>query len=189
MEFLKIYSENLYTRESLTIYDKTKENYLNQNSYSEIRIGNLYFLQKIFVPLLMDLHWFSKKHKDFKDWALVLDLKAAGLHNTSEGKELILKVSSQMNNNRLSTNKSDVNIDADKLHNEIKLLLAKSTDHTSKVNSVNLYLENGELVMSFPSIYSCAKFLDINKYRINKSLILNKPFNLDSKVYYVRKIN
>jgi hypothetical protein len=91
-----------------------------------------------------------------------------------------------MNNNRLSTNKSDVNIDRDKLHYEVKLLLAKTTDHESKANSVNLYSENGELIMSFPSIYSCAKFLGINKYRVNKSLISNKPFNVDSKVYYVR---
>lgn len=134
------------------------------------------------------MHWFSKKHKDFIDWALILELKAAGLHNTPEGKQIILKVSSKMNNNRLSTNKSDVIIDRDTLHYEVKLLLAKITDHECKVNSVNLYLENGELVMSFPSIYSCAKFLGINKYRVNQSLIFNKSFNVGNKVYYVRKI-
>ena len=92
-----------------------------------------------------------------------------------------------MNNNRLSTKKSDVNIDVDKLHNEIKLLLAKSIDHVSKVKPVNLHLENGELVMSFPSIYSCAKFLGVNFVgRVSQSLTLNIPFNVDNKVYYVR---
>jgi len=120
------------------------------------------------------------------DWTLVLDLKAAGLHTTAEGKELILKIYSQMNNNRLSTKTPDVIIDVDKLHNDIKLLLAKSIDHISKGNSVNLHLENGELVMSFPSIYSCAKFLDVNRYRVSQSLTLNKPVNVDNKVYYVR---
>jgi len=138
------------------------------------------------LPRSTTKHCKRKKHKDFIDWTFILELKAAGLHTTSEGKQIIFKVFSQMNNNRLSTNKSDVKIDRDKLHYEVKLLLAKITDHESKVKSVNLYLENGELVMSFPSIYSCAKFLGINKYRVNKSLISNKPFNVDSKVYYVR---
>ena len=188
VEFLKSYSESSYIRESLSIYDKANENLINQSPYSEIRITNLYFLRKVLVPLLRDLNWRSKKHKDFKDWTLVLDLKYAGLHTTSEGKQLILKIASQMNNNRLSTNKSDVNIDVDKLHDEIQLLLAKSTDHISKANPVNLYLENGELVMSFPSVYSCAQFLGINKYRVTQSLTLNKTFNVEDKVYYVRKL-
>jgi len=56
-EFLKSYSGNLYTKESfLTIYDKPKENNINQNPYSEIRITSLYFLRKVLVPLLSDLN-------------------------------------------------------------------------------------------------------------------------------------
>lgn len=38
--------------------------------------------------------------------------------------------------------------------------------------------------MSFPSIYSCAQFLSINKYRISQSLTFNKPFTVEDKVYY-----
>ena len=91
-----------------------------------------------------------------------------------------------MNNNRLSTKPQDVIVEVDKLYSEIKLLLAKSVDQGSKGKSVNLHLENGELVMSFPSIYSCAKFLDINKYRVSQSLTLNKAVNVDNKIYYVR---
>jgi len=65
VEFLKSYSGNLYTKESvLTIYDKTKENTINQNPYSEIRSSSLYFLRKVLVPLLSDLNWRSKKYKD-----------------------------------------------------------------------------------------------------------------------------
>ena len=40
--------------------------------------------------------------------------------------------------------------------------------------------------MSFPSVYSCAKYLGINKYKVNQSLKLNKSIDLDNKVYYVR---
>jgi len=115
-----------------------------------------------------------------------LDLKAAGLHTTPKGKEIIHKIHSQMNNNRLSTNSPDVNIDTVQLHNEVKNLLTQSTNHLNKGKSVDLVNERGELVMSFPSVYSCAKYLGINKYKVNQSLKLNKSIDLDNKVYYVR---
>lgn len=34
VEFLKSYGDNIYTRESLIIYDKPKQNHINQNPYS-----------------------------------------------------------------------------------------------------------------------------------------------------------
>ena len=110
-----------------------------QKAYSEIRSSNLDFLRKVLVPLLKDLKWLTKKHKDFIDWALILELKAAGLHKVSEGKEMILKLHSQMNNNRLSTNNPNINsLSRTQLHNDIKNLLAQPLDHKRKVKLVNL---------------------------------------------------
>ena len=78
-------------------------------------------------------------HKDFIDWTLILELKAAGLHKVSEGKEMILKLHSQMNNNRLSTNNPNINsLSRTQLHNDIKNLLAQPLDHKRKVKLVNL---------------------------------------------------
>lgn len=188
VEFLISYAGKFYIKKnSIGIYDKTKDNFINQNPYSEIRSSNLDFLRKVLVPLLKDLHWLSKKHKDFVDWTFILELKAAGLHKTPEGKEIILKLCSQMNNNRLSTNNSNIEyplVDRVQLHNEIQNLLTQSTSPLRKVKLVSLLDEKGELIKSFPSVYSCAKYLGVNKYKINKNL--NKSIVVNDTVYYIR---
>lgn len=188
VEFLISYAGDFYIKKtSIGIYDKTKDNFINQNPYSEIRSSNLDFLRKVLVPLFKDLHWLTKKHQDFIDWTFILELKAKGLHQTLEGKEIILKLYSQMNNNRLSTNKSNLEfppIDRVKLHNDIQNLLAQSTDPLRKVKLVSLIDEKGELIKSFPSVYSCAKYLGINKYRINQNL--NKSIVINGTVYFLR---
>lgn len=92
-----------------------------------------------------------------------------------------------MNKNRLSTNTSSIEypfIDRVQLHKDIKNLLIQSTSPLSKVKPVNLLEEKGELIKSFPSVYSCAKYLGENKYKINKNL--NKSVNINNKVYYLR---
>ena len=156
-----------------------------QKAYSEIRSSNLDFLRKVLVPLLKDLKWLTKKHKDFIDWALILELKAAGLHKVSEGKEMIIKLHSQMNNNRLSTNNPNINsLSRTQLHNDINNLLAQPLDHKRKVKLVSLLDEGGELIQSFLSVYSCAKYLNVNKYRINKNL--NGSVYVHGKISFIR---
>lgn len=188
VEFLNSYSGKFYIKKgSIGIYDKAKDDYINQNPYSEIRSSNLDYSRKVLVPLFKDLNWLTKKHKDFIDWTFILELKAAGLHKTPEGKDIILKLYSQMNKNRLSTNNSSVDyplVDRVQLHKDIENLLAQPTSPLSKVKYVDLLDERGELVKYFPSIYSCAKYLGVNKYKINQNL--NKSVNINNKVYYLR---
>lgn len=57
----------------------------------------------------------------------------------------------------------------------------------TKGQPVNLVNEGGELFMSFPSVYSCAKYLGVNKYRVNQSLDLNKSIVFKDQIYYVKK--
>ena len=92
-----------------------------------------------------------------------------------------------MNNNRLSTNNSNIEyplIDRVQLHNDIQNLLAQSTRPLRKVKLVSLLDEKGELIKSFPSVYSCAKYLGVNKYRINQNF--NKSIVVNDTVYYIR---
>jgi len=57
VEFFKSYNEKFYIKESsLSIYDKAKDDGINQNPYSEIQISNLDFLRKVLVPLLFYLN-------------------------------------------------------------------------------------------------------------------------------------
>ena len=61
------------------------------------------FIVDTFIPLLSNLIFVTKKHKDFLDWAFIASLIYKGKHLTKPGKELILKISKGMNNYRLST--------------------------------------------------------------------------------------
>ena len=52
---------------------------------------------------------------------------------------MIIKLHSQMNNNRLLTNNPNINsLSRTQLHNDIKNLLAQPLDHKRKVKLVNL---------------------------------------------------
>lgn len=67
----------------------------------------------------------------------------------------------------------------------IQSLLAE--DSNIKNKTLDLLNEKEVLLKSFPSVYSCAKFLGINKYRVNQSLKLNKSLIIEDRVYYVRE--
>jgi len=41
----------------------------------------------------------------------------------------------------------------------------------------------------FFSVYSCAKYLGVNRYRVNQSLNFNKSIIFNNQVYYVRNVN
>lgn len=98
---------------------------------------------------------------------------------------MILKLYSQMNNNRLSTRNPNINsLPRTQLHNNINNLLAQPLDHKRKVKLVSLLDEKGELIKSFPSVYSCAKYLNVNKYRINKNF--NKSIDINGNIYFIR---
>jgi hypothetical protein len=115
-----------------------------------------------------------------------LYLKAQGHHLTLKGKEIILKIIAQMNNNRLSTNiVVGESIDRVQLYKDIRSLLAG--DSCIKNKTLDLLNEKEVLLKSFPSVYSCAKFLGVNKYRVNQCLKLNKSLIIEDRVYYVRE--
>jgi hypothetical protein len=54
--------------------------------------------------MLSSLNIVIKKSKDFADWKTIVSLIYKGKHMTDTGRELIIKISRGMNNNRLSTN-------------------------------------------------------------------------------------
>jgi len=92
-----------------------------------------------------------------------------------------------MNNNRLSTNIVEgESIDRVQLYKDIRNLLAVESGAKAK-KSLDLLDEKEVLLKSFPSVYSCAKFLGINRYRVNQSLKLNKLLMVEGRVYYVRE--
>ena len=115
-----------------------------------------------------------------------------GHHLTPKGKDIILKILAQMNNNRLSTNIVEgERVDREELYKSIRSLLSEGDPNTKAKNKCLDLLEGTPekevLIKSFPSVYSCAKYLGINKYRINQSLKLNKRIIIKDRGYYVRE--
>lgn len=110
-----------------------------------------------------------------------------------------------MNNNRLSTNiVVGESIDRVQLYKSIRSILAEGDTYSYVKNKSldppppfrggvdpplrpDLLNEKEVLLKSFPSVYSCAKFLGVNKYRVNQSLKLNKMLIIEDRVYYVRE--
>jgi hypothetical protein len=185
-------TKELTGKPALAIADKKKEEYINQKAYCELYCSNQEFLRNVMVPLLSDLNWLTKKLLDFEAWREVFNLKAKGHHLTPKGKKIIFKILAQMNNNRLSTNIVEgESIDRVQLYKSIRSLLAEGdTNSYVKNKSIDLLIGTPEkevLLKSFPSVYSCAKFLGVNKYRVNQSLKLNKMLIIEDRVFYVRE--
>lgn len=67
-----------------------------------LNINDHSFLTHIIVPFFNKLNFLTKKELDYKDWKNILELKTR--HLSEEGANLIVAISSHMNNNRLSSN-------------------------------------------------------------------------------------
>ena len=83
--------------------EKEKENI---KAKIKLSIYQIDYLNNIFIPFLNDLKFQSKKSMDFKDFKLITLLIYQGKHFIPEIKDFILFLVNNMNNFRLSTNKS-----------------------------------------------------------------------------------
>jgi hypothetical protein len=83
-----------------------KESKLSENRklVLNLNINDHSFLINILVPFFNKLNFLTKKESDYKDWRNILELKTHGWHLSEEGANLIVAISSHMNNNRLSSN-------------------------------------------------------------------------------------
>ncbi len=73
-------------------------------------IKNIKVLHNYLIPFFNEMGFLSKKGLDFVDFRIITNAIYNGAHRIDEIKELILKLSYNMNNSRLSTNKNPVDI-------------------------------------------------------------------------------
>lgn len=176
----------------------------NHKSTARIETTRIEYLSNIFIPFLNNLIWRSKKQWDFQDWKYIFKLKQQGHHLSKEGIELIDKILSQMNNNRLSTSGKPV-VDRTLLLAEIEQLLNGPSNfelrngkkwiislnkyyHSSRKNiCVFIQSEDGIKIHSFDSIADCAKFLNVDPTTVSKRIIKNIPFLFNNKRVYIKK--
>jgi hypothetical protein len=98
-------------------------------------IQNLRVLHNYLIPFLGDMEFLSKKGLDFSDFKVICYAIYNGIHRIEEMKELILKLSYNMNNYRLSTNT--------KL---IEILSNEDRDKLINTNSTVKYLSDGRQI-------------------------------------------
>lgn len=69
-------------------------------------VYNPAFIEFVLIPFFNNMTFHSKKGLDYFDWVAIFNIRKKGFHYTAEGVNLIERILSQMNNNRLSTNKT-----------------------------------------------------------------------------------
>ena len=176
---------------------------------NEIKVRQLDFIIKVLIPLLDSANWRSKKEKDYKDWKAIFSIVELGLHYTDDGKLIIERILAQMNNNRLSTNKTHSDEDRALLLSDISLLISKGSNYINKdgkifIKSLNrplstnkkvgvevVEVSSGEVIDTFNSVSELAKKLEINlqtaHYRVkNISKFTSSKYN--EKLIYIKKI-
>ena len=89
---------------------------------STLYITNFELIVNGLIPFLDSLSWQSKKRYDYENWRLIVKIKELGLHYLPKGKSIVLELLNQMNNYRLSTNKS-IKSDRSELLSRVDLLL------------------------------------------------------------------
>lgn len=191
------------------LYEYTSlKNKPNAKPFISIETSNSEYLLKVFVPFLESLSWLTKKKLDFIDWANILRLKSEGKHLLPEGKELILKVISQMNSKRLSTASSkEVEDDRVNLNLEVEKLLAAPSNYeirsdgkridkssgkivqNTRSKRVTLVDESGETFKTFDSGSHCAQFLGIGRTSVYSKIKSKRPVLFNNKKYYIELIN
>nr|YP_009261981.1 LAGLIDADG endonuclease [Chrysoporthe austroafricana]AMX22056.1 LAGLIDADG endonuclease [Chrysoporthe austroafricana] len=203
---------------SLNLVDSTEE--LAARVYSgkadskgqivnDIKVRQLDFITKVLIPLLDSANWRSKKEKDYKDWKALINIVELGLHYTDEGKLIIERILAQMNNNRLSTNKTHSDEDRALLLSDISLLISKGSNYINQdgkifIKSLNrlfstnkkvavevVEVSSGEVLDTFNSVSELANKLEINlqtaHYRVkNISKFTCSRYN--EKLVYIKKI-
>ena len=165
------------------------------------------FIDSVVIPLFDGIVWHSKKYLDYCDWKVILKIFKLGLHYLPEGKDLISRIISQMNNNRLSTSEFP-KIDRNLLLSEITNLLEDSsrsnnyeikegrifikslgryrTDTSPKAVQI-LEVSNGNVFYSFDSIAKLAKYLNVSYTTAHRRLSSGSSFSFEGNRVYISK--
>lgn len=173
-----------------------------------IKVENEEFILKVLIPFFDKLTFYSKKALDYQDFRAIARIKEKGLHHTDEGKALITKIYSQMNQSRLSTNNKSIVVDREGLLAEIDSILALSSIYEMrdgrKFNLINQKFENRGRAGSFVAIISddgstilkefssqtdCAKELGVPRHvvvHMLKSIYKQCPFSYKGKLCTIK---
>lgn len=106
----------------------------NTKAMLRLKITNTFIFVNYFIPFLDQMVFITKKGKDYRDFKIICTAISKGAHRNNDIKELILKLSYTMNNNRLS-NYSDLN--------KVSFMSSEEIDKIKNAESTILLLKDG----------------------------------------------
>lgn len=191
------YLEIISQRTHLYAKGKTTE---NSKPSIILHLGQVNFIVDKFIPLLSNLSFVTKKHRDFLDWCFMAYLIYTGKHTTESGKDLIIKISKGINNYRLSTfqnlnNKSEFPSLILEVF-EMEDIYVKNHEGLridfitrSLVNAQLFYIlakgSNGEILI-FKDSKTCGDFFGFNyntiNVKLNKGVSITDSKNIEFKL-------
>jgi hypothetical protein len=213
LEAIVVFLQNLASQHGLVNFGNDESvAYIYQNK----KMDNVYFmvirrhiiLEKLIIPILDGLIWRTKKYLDYCDWKAIFNLCNNGFHYLPEGKDLIERILSQMNNNRLSTSK-EPRVDRTLLYTEIDKLLSGTSNYEIKegkkyIKSLGRYVrheisikalgvqlvdsESGNILQTFSSFYDCSKFLGISRPTVSNRSLKGICFLYKGKSVYLKRV-
>jgi hypothetical protein len=166
-------------------------------------ISNKDFIEFVLIPLFDGLIWHSKKYLDYIDWKAILDIKKLGLHLTPQGKVLIDRIISQMNNRRSSINSSSV--DRSELLTEIREILKQPSNYGNKggwkfnktlnrrthegkpIKIVLIDASTNNILQSFLSIKNCGEYLGLNRNTTSSRASSGTQFTHEGRLVYLKR--
>jgi hypothetical protein len=173
------------------IIQTRKDRGLNENPTAVLTVNKIKCLKNFIDKYqnLEEVKFYTKKYLDFKDWSVIVNLCYLGYHLLPEGKSLINKLKSQMNNYRLFNNPESAKI-YQKLEEEINKVFSIKSPYEIK-NGVRIYrgtnnwvsesnrilaIDNLENILHFDSISKCSLSLRISRSKIKDCIINNKSY-------------
>lgn len=176
---------SMFKLKNSSIISITKSNSKeNSKASASLIIKNIRVLHNYLIPFFSEMEFLSKKGLDFADFKFICTAIYNGIHRIDGMKEIILKLSYNMNNYRLSTNIKPVEIlskeELDKLINinpTVKYLfdgrqvdiLTNKVLHQQVSCVYEIYKPNNEIVLA-NTLQEAALIVDVYSETLSKHL-------------------
>jgi hypothetical protein len=185
------------------------QNSTDENPITRLIITKTDLIRSAIIPFFSSITWRSKKELDFQDWVTILKIKERGHHYQEEGMKILNLIISQMNNNRLSSNRgvSSPKVEREHLYLEINKLLGGPSNIEVKedgrlfIKSLNSFYKgsgkvrveikdkDGLVLNTFASLSDCAQFLGVSQPTAKNRLIKSQFFLFQNKPYIIKLMN
>ena len=177
----------------------------NSNSQVFIGIENIRILYNYLIPFLMDLPFLTKKFKDFKDFIIICYIIYYKIYKDENIKNLVLKLSNNMNNFRLSSYNGASRIKPITDAEKNKLITAtpkckplsdgriinintQKLDGAIKGGSVfEITTPKGEIILA-NSLEECTKIVGVSRSHLSSSFSNTCGFTLNINQYNLKRI-